>query len=64
MQTAKKKPKREEMGHTEKDKFFFEFVLNAPGRKLIHVKELKDVGEWNIQLEQTNLSSVLRDCDG
>lgn len=42
------------MGRTEKEKLFLEFVSNAPGRKLIHnVKELKDVGERNIQLEQT-----------
>lgn len=42
------------MGRTEKEKLFLEFVFNAPGRKLIHnVKELKDVGERNIQLEQT-----------
>lgn len=38
----------------KKSLFFVEFVLSARGRKLIHdVKELKDVGERNIQLEQT-----------
>lgn len=37
-----------------KASFFVEFVFSARGRKLIHaVKELKDVGERNIQLEQT-----------
>lgn len=42
------------MGHTEKEKLFWEFVFSAPGWKLIHtVKELKDVGERNVQLEQT-----------
>lgn len=51
----KKKTNTEEMGRTEKEKpFFVEFVFSARGRKLIHdVKELKDVGERNIQLEQT-----------
>lgn len=50
----KRKPNTAEMGRTEKEKLFLEFVFYAPGRKLIHnVKELKDVGERNIQLEQT-----------
>lgn len=42
------------MGCTKKEKLFLAFVFNVPGIKLIHnVKELKDVGERNIQLEQT-----------
>lgn len=50
----KKRPNAEEMGRTKKEKLFLAFVFNAPGIKLIHnVKELKDVGERNIQLEQT-----------
>lgn len=42
------------MGRTKKEKLFWEFVFNVPRRKLIHnVKELKDVGEQNIQLGKT-----------
>lgn len=54
-QTAtKKKKKKKEMGCTKKEKLFLAFVFSVPGIQLIHnVKELKDVGERNIQLEQT-----------
>lgn len=50
----KKNQYRRNGPHWERKAFFVEFVFSAQGRKLIHdVKELKDVGERNIQLEQT-----------
>lgn len=51
----KKKPIQKKWAALRKKSLFFvEFVFSARGRKLIHdVKELKDVGERNIQLEQT-----------
>lgn len=54
-QTAKKKNvKKMQQKWAKKEKLFLAFVFNVPGIKLIHnVKELKDVGERNIQLEQT-----------